>query len=275
MDAFENFLQSSAGALGVSRDNFTLLFLVAASIPLSIPIPHLAPALKHLYSIASAAFFLTIAFDLKYGYVQLLFMSFTTYILCKQGVESPKSLSFFPYAWPWLVFIVCMGQLTANHIYRYIFETPLEQMEITGAMMVLVQRLTLFAWTTYDKAEKSRSAGSSKSEKVAKDEALQLLPFLGFCFFLPSFLVGPGIHYDTYMTRTRAPLPPGRFVAASSRFVTGAFFLGAFAMYSGQYSYTKILEPAFLSVHPLMQIVFANLCGLVARFKYYGIWKVA
>lgn len=51
---------------------------------------------------------------------------------------------------PWLVFAFTMGHLTINHVYRTIYEISPDVIEITGTQMVLVMKLSSFAWNVYD-----------------------------------------------------------------------------------------------------------------------------
>jgi hypothetical protein len=69
--------------------------------------------------------------ELHWGFHQLLAMSLATYGLCKAGAAGRIQTSF---PWPWLVFGICMVQLTVNHTYRYVFDISLEEMEITGEL---------------------------------------------------------------------------------------------------------------------------------------------
>lgn len=140
-------------------------------------------------------------------------------------------------------------------------------------MMVLIQRVTLFAWTSYDA---SINQAKSKSKKpVVQQPDLPLLSYLGYCFFLPVFLAGPGIDYRSYVERTSLPVPPGRSEAAFRKTVTGIVFVAVFAVFGPSFSYTKMLEDAFVVMHPAMKLAFVNFAGFMARTKYYGVWLLA
>lgn len=139
--------------------------------------------------------------------------------------------------------------------------------------MVLVQRVVLFAWTSYDRA--IESASKKDKQPIVQEPPLPLLSYLGYCFFLPVFLAGPGIDYKSYRERTSAPLPPGRAQAAIRKTITGLIFVGLFAVLGPSFSYTKILDDSFLSLNPFMKLFFVNLAGFMARTKYYGVWLLA
>ena len=72
-----------------------------------------------------------------------------------------------------------MGLLTVNHFARWITNTPLDIVEITGTQMVLVMKLSLFAWACYDGTRPVEQLDSvQKRDRVA--ELPGLLPFLGY-----------------------------------------------------------------------------------------------
>ena len=129
--------------------------------------------------------------------------------------------------------------------------------------MVLVQKLTVFAWTMFDRDTKTTHP------------PVNFLPFLGYCLFFPTFLVGPGIHYAAYISYTSTPLPTGRFTALAKRLAIGSVAMGIFVMYAGKYSYTVINTESFEGYGKLAKLLFVNMAGVIARTKYYAIWTIA
>ena len=66
-----------------------------------------------------------------------------------------------------------------NHFIRWISNTPLDIVEITGAQMVLVMKLGLFAWAAYDGGRPMEKLDSAQ----VKERLVQvpdLLSFLGY-----------------------------------------------------------------------------------------------
>ena len=72
-----------------------------------------------------------------------------------------------------------MGILTVNHFTRWITNTGLETVEITGSQMVLVMKLTLFAWACFDGGRDPASLDQVQ-QKDRLVEVPGLLAFLGY-----------------------------------------------------------------------------------------------
>jgi hypothetical protein len=126
----EQFFDSIADGLGIPSDYARLLFCLGASIPLSLPLPHLPSTLKHCYNMVTSFIFLYVILQLHYGFLQLAFMSLATYTLSKLG--SQGRLDNLGFQWPWLVFGLCMGELAIAHTYRYVADVSLDVIEISG-----------------------------------------------------------------------------------------------------------------------------------------------
>jgi lysophospholipid acyltransferase len=150
--------------------------MLVTSIPLASLLPHL-PAksnLTHVYSIILSYIFHTQILHLHSGFQQLVGQSIGTWLAVKYCRATNKSK-----AWFWGIFLGNMAVLTVNHIARWAMNIPLEVIEITGSQMVLVMKLTLFAWNAYDGGrpieELDRVQARDRLEEIPS-----LLPFLGY-----------------------------------------------------------------------------------------------
>lgn len=150
--------------------------MLLASIPLAAVMPHF-PAksnLTHIYSIILSYIFHTQILHLNSGFQQLVGQSIGTWLAVKycRSTKKPKS-------WFWAIFIGNMAVLTVNHLARWAMNIPLDIIEITGSQMVLVMKLTLFAWNAYDGGrplvELDRVQARDRLEEIPG-----LLPFLGY-----------------------------------------------------------------------------------------------
>lgn len=146
-----------------------------------------------------------------------------------------------------------MAWLTYNHAYRYLNNIPLDIIEITGTQMVLVMKLSLFAWAAYDG---QRPAGELDSIQL-KDRLVKvpgLLDFLGYAFYFPSVMTGPTFSYASYAAYVDGSLfgaqprsgplqlPPGRRRKAFKRVGIAAFYLAIYAVFGGKFSYERLLS---------------------------------
>lgn len=50
---------------------------------------------------------------------------------------------------PWIGFLFLMGHMLISHLYRELYPEP-GVVDVTGAQMVLVMKLTAFCWNVYD-----------------------------------------------------------------------------------------------------------------------------
>ena len=254
----EASFQRLADLVAAPIDSIKLIVIMTLSIGLAIPLPYLPRTVAHLYSLACSAFFLCGVYNFRFGAFQLVFMTLVTWSLCKLGVASKLPQGKRP--WPWIVFAVTMGQLTINHLYRYIADVSLDNFDITGPMMVLVQRLTLFAWQMYD----------NDKAKPGQHEPVPLLPFLGYCLFFPSFLIGPAVHYSAYTSYASTPLPPGRFAACAKRYAVAIFFLAVYATQGSKWTFGLLADKSSASNSFAWNLVLINMAGFIARTKYYA-----
>ena len=139
--------------------------------------------------------------------------------------------------------------------------------------MVLVMKLTSFAWSVYD-GQRNPTELDPTQELSKITELPSLSSFLGYCFFFPSILAGPSYTYASYISFTshelfkqesnQMKLPAGRRRKALRRLATGLFFLGKhlkdyhpklktnrinfigiYSVYGAQISYFQMLSPEF------------------------------
>lgn len=142
--------------------------------------------------------------------------------------------------------------------------------------MVLVMKLTLFAWNAYDGGrpvdELDRVQARDRLEEIPG-----LLPFLGYwcvitsflqplnppnrdsfaSFFFPSVLAGPNFPYQAYAAYVDRSLfatadkegphglPRGLWRKASKRIAIASFYLALYAVLGGRFSFVRLLEPVF------------------------------
>ena len=128
---------------GASPDELKLLFALLLSYPLAgvlKRIPDDKPWAKNVFIIATSTFFLLGLFDLWAGAATILIQAGGTYAIAVY-ISGPYM--------PWLSFVFNMGYMSISHIFRQIVADP-TRVDITGAQMVLVMKLTAFAWNVFD-----------------------------------------------------------------------------------------------------------------------------
>lgn len=278
-----------ADAVGASLDQIKLIACLLISYPLGsvfIRLPNDQPNVKHLFNIAITLFYFIPVLNLWDGFLQLLADVIATYYIAR-NVKSQMM--------PWIVFAVIMGHLTINHIIRAIFNLSYETFEITGPQMVLVMKLTTFAWNVYDGRRPVEELDKWQKEKRVV-EYPSLVTFLGYAFYFPGILVGPYVEFADYMdlidgTRFKALekaedekfkavsipgrlVPRGRKRVAYRKMVMGLIYLGLFVVLGGQYNFGIAVQDWFAERSLPYRIAIYQLCGFFERTKYYAIWTL-
>ncbi|KAL3990038.1 MBOAT membrane-bound O-acyltransferase family protein [Acanthocheilonema viteae] len=96
------------------------------------------------------------------------------------------------------VFLFSMGYLVFIHWYRW-YILKIVSVDITGPMMILVQKVTVLAFSLHDGKVKK----SDELNEIQKREALKSVPdilsFLSYMFHFQAVLTGPACFYTDYM----------------------------------------------------------------------------
>ncbi|WWD17220.1 hypothetical protein CI109_101658 [Kwoniella shandongensis] len=266
--------------VGAEPDQLKLIAGLLISFPLGslyIRLPPSRPNIAHLFSVIVSTIFLVPLLGLGGGMLHLLFSIAGTYLIVVT-MKGPNM--------PWVAFCFVMGHLLFNHISRHVLSIPATTIEITGTQMVLVMKLSTFAWNIHDGRQNPETRLTTVPNPLA---------FLGYCFFFPSILVGPSFNYATYdslvhhrIYRVAPPgtsveqakaakrrVPYGRKRVAYLHFVIGLAFLGVYSIYSSKLSYGRILTPIWSTWSLGEKFGFVQLAGLIARTKYYAVWSLS
>ncbi|KAI4215073.1 MAG: hypothetical protein LQ351_002388 [Letrouitia transgressa] len=276
--------QYIASLTGASVDELKLIFSFLISYPLAgllKRIPDAKPYQKDIFIIGVSLFYLVGLFDLWAG-IRTIFISSTGAYLIAKYVEGPYM--------PWLAFVFVMGHMSVSHVYRQFANAP-DKVDITGAQMVLVMKLTGFCWNIED--------GRQPHDELAefqKGRALRTLPsvldFTAYVLFFPSLFAGPSfdfVDYRRWIETTMFDLPPGSDpktapptrkqrriprsgTPAVKKAVTGIFWIFLFLKFSTWYNADLVLGDQFMKYGLLRRIWILEMLGFSTRMKYYGVW---
>ncbi|KAJ3033294.1 lysophospholipid acyltransferase [Rhizophlyctis rosea] len=145
-------------------------------------------------------------------------------------------------------------------------------------MMVLVIKLSSFAWSAHDGTRSDDHLSESQRSKAIRSLP-GLIEYFGYVFFFAGFLVGPAVGFMDYRRFTTQVPPfdkvPHHAIATLKTFASAIVSLYVFVTFGSTYSYNRILEPTFLDWPFWRRFVFLNVAGLMARTKYYIAWKLA
>lgn len=220
-----------------------------------------------------------------------LWAGLRTIVISSAGAYAIASYIEGPYM-PWIGFIFLMGHMSVNHIHRQIADDP-SSVDITGAQMVLVMKLTAFCWNVYDGTQPEKDLNEHQ-----KDRALRVLPgvldYAGFVLFFPSLFAGPAFDYADYqrwIETSMFELPPGTDPAkapptrkkrkiprsgtpAAWKAAFGLLWILAFLQFSGLYNKEVVLSDSYKEYGILRRVWLLHMLGLTTRMKYYGVWSL-
>lgn len=191
---------------------------------------------------------------------------------------------------PWIGFVFLMGHMSVNHIYRQFAGTP-DKVDITGAQMVLVMKLTGFCWNIYDGRLTQDDLADFQKER-ALPQLPSLLDFAGYILFFPSLFAGPSfdfVDYQRWITTTMFEIPKGtdpktapptrkqRKIPRSStpaalKALAGLLWIFLFLRFSAWYNTDLVLSPTYTTYSLPRRIWQLNMLGFSTRMKYYGVW---
>lgn len=277
-----------AAKLGASTDELKLIVSFLLSFPfagLLKRIPDARPAYKNLFIIGIGLFYLIGLFDLWTGLRTLLIASSGSYAIAYYGRGSPWM--------PWIGLAFLMGHMSANQLTRQFANAP-SVVDITGAQMVLVLKLSAFCWNVADGALPKEQLSDFQKDR-ALTELPSLLDFAGYVLFFPALLAGPACDFaeyrrwlDTTMFDVPANVDPSKKpptrrkrkiprsgTPAAIKAAAGLFWLGLFLALSGMYPASYLASNEYLQFGFFRRVFTVHMFGFTARTKYYAVWSLA
>ncbi|KAL9093261.1 MAG: hypothetical protein Q9165_004002 [Trypethelium subeluteriae] len=276
----------ASGKLGASPDEIKLLTTFLLSYPLAgllKRIPDTKPWAKNAFNIGVSLFYLVGLFDLWSGIRTLLIDAVATFAISAY-IEGPFM--------PWIAFVFLMGHMSVNHIHRQIVADP-SLIDITGAQMVNIMKLSAFAWNIHD----GRYPDSQLSD-YQRERALRKLPsildYTSFVLFFPSLLIGPAfdfIDYKRWIETSMFDLPEGfdkskapptrgkRRIPRSGtpamwKAAQGLVWILIYLQIGGLYAPEFYLSADYMKYGFLRRVWLLYMLGFASRTKYYGVWSL-
>ncbi|RFU79196.1 mboat family [Trichoderma arundinaceum] len=279
--------EALATKLAASPDELKLTFSFLLSYPLAgilKRLPDAKPLRKNIFIICISVFYLVGLFDLWDGVLTLLISAGGTYAIAKYLRGSPYM--------PWVGFVFVMGHMSVSHIHRQIANDP-SLVDITGAQMVLVMKLSAFCWNVAD-GQLPADQLSEFQQGRALRELPPLVDYAAYVLFFPALFAGPAFDYaeyrrwiDTTMFDVPSQVDPAKKppvrkkrkiprsgTPATVKAVTGLVWIGLFVALSARYSPAIVPTEAFTERPFLQRVFFIHMASLVTRFKFYGVWSL-
>ncbi|PWY71542.1 MBOAT family protein [Aspergillus sclerotioniger CBS 115572] len=275
-----------AKATGASIDELKLIASFLLSYPLAgllKRIPDAQPWKKNAFIIAVSLFYVVGVFDLWDGLRTLFYSAAGTYLI---AYYIDGSLM------PWIGFIFLMGHMSISHIYRQIVNDP-QTIDITGAQMVLVMKLSSFCWNVHD-GRLPQGQLSDPQKYAAITQFPSILDYTGYVLFFPALFGGPSFEYVDYrrwLDTTLFEIPPGTDPSkvpptrkkrkiprsgtpATKKALIGLGWIFAFLQLGSYYNQEAILSGRYMEYSFPRRVWIMHMVGLTARLKYYGVWSL-
>ena len=226
-------------------------------------------------------FYLIGLFDLWGGIQTLAISSIGAYVIAAY-VQGPLM--------PWYGFIFLMGHMSVSHIYRQIANAP-SAVDITGAQMVLVMKLTAFCWNVFDGRLPEQDLVEFQKNHLVK-EMPDLLSYTAWILWFPSLFAGPAfdyVDYERWLETSMFELPAGTDPAqapkvrknskiprsgtpAAWKALQGLGWIFLFLKMSAWYNSDVVLSEEFTSYSFWRRVWHLQMLGFTTRLKYYGVW---
>ena len=246
-------------------------------------LPDNNPRLKNYFIISVGIFYLVGLFDLWAGLALIVTDAAATYLIAAY-VEGPYM--------PWIGFVVIMGHMSVSHIQRQNANSP-SSVDITGAQMVMVMKLTAFCWNVWDGKQDPAELNDYQRERALK-QLPDPLDFAAYVAFFPSLMAGPAFDYADYrrwLETTMFDLPPGTDPSkapptrkqrriprsgtpAMMKMATGLAWILAFLLGVGYFNPDTFLTDKYKQLSVPSRIFQMYMMNVVARMKYYGVWTL-
>ncbi|WFD18778.1 hypothetical protein MCAP1_000989 [Malassezia caprae] len=274
----QHFFEAVGASLGLPTDYAKIAIALLLSFGLSPVLPHLpAPWMRHCMNIGVSAFFLLGILRLYGGVMHLLVACLLTYSVVYFRIGGPRYM-------PWIVLVGAMCHMLYTHCARELANVPVTTMEISSMQMVLVMNLTSFAWSCYDGQLRT---DKDLDEVQARERVMvmpNLLEFFGYCFYFPGVLVGPSSRFREYQAWANGSLyaphrgvPAGRWREAFKELITSGIALVLMTSLSSYYDLERLgnVNDELQTRSFGYRLVFLQIAGLVARFRFYGVWSLS
>ena len=246
-------------------------------------IPDAQPWKKNAFIIGASLFYIIGLFGLWDGLRTLLYSALGTYAIAYYVDGSLM---------PWIGFTFLMGHMSISHIYRQIVDDA-SAVDITGAQMVLVMKLSSFCWNIHD-GRLPQEQLSDPQKYSAVTEFPGIVDYLGFVLFFPSLFAGPSFEYVDYrrwLDTTLFDIPPGTDPSkvpptrkkrkiprsgtpAFKKAVIGLGWIFLFLQLSSRFTTEFVLSNDFLKFWFPRRVWTVYMLGFTTRLKYYGVWSL-
>ncbi|KAL7747657.1 Lysophospholipid acyltransferase [Sorochytrium milnesiophthora] len=277
-----------AAAVAMPSDKVHCLLALLASYPLALPLTvyprspayrGVVATAKHVYILAVAATLCRFCFSSWHEIMPLLVLALAVYAVVWAGVQrqwGKKSV--------YAVWALVLSSMAYSHLYRQLYDYGSYRIDITAPQMVMVLKLTAFAWNVYDGTLPQQALSADRRARAATVMP-SVLEYLSFVFFFAGLLVGPAFEFVDFRlfisgdlfrdSKTGKIQRPSSLMSALKTFLTSVLFMASVVLLAERFAMSRLASPAYLAQSFPHRFVRLQLAGITARLQYYAIWKLS
>ncbi|XP_048780362.2 lysophospholipid acyltransferase 2-like [Ostrea edulis] len=185
-----------------------------------------------------------------------------------------------------MVFIFSMGYLCVMHLYRQYYDYGGYSLDITGPLMILVQKVTSIAFAVHDGTQK-KDEDLNSDQKIMKIEKIpSVLEYFSYVFSFHNIMVGPLVFYNDYIkfiegrdgsyeSQEKTPTEPQPESAVKEKLLTAAICGVVMVTAPVFFPIRYMADDEFLyQTNWLYRNLYVLVCVSLVRGKYYCAWKL-
>uniref|UniRef100_A0A915Q706 Uncharacterized protein n=1 Tax=Setaria digitata TaxID=48799 RepID=A0A915Q706_9BILA len=173
------------------------------------------------------------------------------------------------------IFIFAMGYLVFLHWYRWYILTTYS-LDVTGPMMILVQKITMLAFSLHDGRVKKAEELDDMQKKEALISVPDMLSFLSYMFHFQAVLTGPACFYTDYMVwinGTAAIEKPWH--AVLKKLSQAILFMVLYVCFGDYFTPDIIIDKKYMELNWVLWLFLLYIVMAFQRIPYYIAWTLA
>lgn len=276
MEWFDDLLTPIASGAGLPVDQFKFVLFILLSYPLGFLHLRISSSvlIRHLYATIIGFAFLILSF----GYIGLFHFLMSSFLVYGLVLVLGHSKA------PTIGFVVMMGYLSFLHIYRMYYDYMGWRMDVTAVVMVSTIKITTLC-CNYADGFKPETQVAKSARPYAIKKLPNILEYLSFLCYFPTFLAGPAFHFKTYMSYLDDSMygedgPPSTAsqILASLKIMVVAICCVATYMFLGPIFPMEVFFKEGvegISGSLFYKFAYLHIALLVKRCQYYFVWKLS
>uniref|UniRef100_A0A1B6GW33 Uncharacterized protein n=1 Tax=Cuerna arida TaxID=1464854 RepID=A0A1B6GW33_9HEMI len=198
-----------------------------------------------------------------------------------------------------LVLVISMFYLSCIHIHRQMYDYGSLSLDVTGPLMVIVQKVTSLACSLNDGLTYKKEDLSANQRYYAVSKIPSVLEYFAYIFQFHVLMAGPlvfykdyiefvnghnilkhssGIdnHIDSNLRSSRLMLEPSPKLVVIKKIASSVLFAFIFVSFISSFPISKIKDDDFVEKRTMFsQLCYLSIATLLVRFKFYHAWLLA